>query len=794
MKKSQVAFLRFVVTSTVIGLCNLCIAQMQNNNVELVGQLPLPDQGGPIILNDIWGYVDEQGTEYALVGTYTGLSIISLADPSNPEEIFFVSGFPSIWRDIKTYQDIAYVSNDDGEGLQLVDLSDLPNSIRVKDTIISGVTQTHNLWQADGFLYMVGINQFNGGMLILSLDDDPWNPDLVGIYDRAYVHDVYVREQKAYAAEIIGGRLTVIDVADKTAPQVINSITYPGALTHNTWLNDAGDICFTTDERNAASVIAWDVSDPMIIQEIDRIRSSLSQGNAAPHNVHVLNDFLITSYYRDGIHITDAQRPHNLVEVGFYDTSPQSFGGFNGCWGAYPFLPSGLILASDTDEGLFVLRPTYTRAAYLEGQVVDALTGFAILDAQISLEETGSLTRTDTSGNFFTGIADSGMFTLTVTRAGYEPFSRELTLTSGELTELTIVMTPLATRAISIQTVDSLNRLPLQNVEVLLRAQSFEIDYPFTTSADGALSSNFIPDSYEIILGKWGYQTRQIELDIIPGEDTSITIALSKGFYDDFFFDFGWQVIGTSETGNWERGVPNGTLLNGETLNPDQDVPDDIGEEAFVTGNQGILFSDGDVDNGPNVLVSPPFDLSDYEQPLLRYAWWMVSIRPSINFETGNDTLRVSLSNGVDTQQVAFHTGPLNNLWQTQEIRITDWLSPTANMRLFFSINDEEPASFTEAGIDHFRIVESAPTPTSLVDDIPGLQIYPNPVSDFLILSQPLNRKNYQWQLYDINGYLLSHGSLNQFTRIPFHYPAGIYMLTITDSTTTYATLIQKNP
>ena len=41
-------------------------------------------------------------------------------------------------------------------------------------------------------------------------------------------------------------------------------------------------------------------------------------------------------------------------------------------WGVYPWLPSGLIIASDIEEGLYVLQPNYVRGAYLEGSIRDA--------------------------------------------------------------------------------------------------------------------------------------------------------------------------------------------------------------------------------------------------------------------------------------------------------------------------------------------------------------------------------------------------------------------------------------
>jgi len=44
------------------------------------------------------------------------------------------------------------------------------------------------------------------------------------------------------------------------------------------------------------------------------------------------------------------------VLVGFYDTSTElNYRSFKGAWGVYPFLPSGNLLVSDMQEGLFVM-------------------------------------------------------------------------------------------------------------------------------------------------------------------------------------------------------------------------------------------------------------------------------------------------------------------------------------------------------------------------------------------------------------------------------------------------------
>ena len=67
---------------------------------------------------DVWGWVDpDDSTEYALVGLTTGVSIVSLADPANATEVAFMPGANSTWRDIKTWGNYAYVTNEKSNGV-----------------------------------------------------------------------------------------------------------------------------------------------------------------------------------------------------------------------------------------------------------------------------------------------------------------------------------------------------------------------------------------------------------------------------------------------------------------------------------------------------------------------------------------------------------------------------------------------------------------------------------------------------------------------------------------------------
>ena len=89
-------------------------------NLSFVSQYSYPGSRGDC--SDIWGYVDQLGNEYAIVGNQNGTSIVSLADPFNPVEVFFSPGANTIWRDMKVWGTTAYITNEGGNGLKIIDL------------------------------------------------------------------------------------------------------------------------------------------------------------------------------------------------------------------------------------------------------------------------------------------------------------------------------------------------------------------------------------------------------------------------------------------------------------------------------------------------------------------------------------------------------------------------------------------------------------------------------------------------------------------------------------------------
>ncbi len=419
-----------------------CYAQ---SNLSLVGQLSY----GATELSDIWGHVDATGKEYAIVGKFNGTSIVDVSTPSNPVEVFVSNGANSIWRDLKVWGNHAYIVNETSGGLKIIDMSNLPGAITAADVYqFGGITypfnSAHDLYiDENGFAYIMGADNGVGGAIILDLNNNPKVPLEVGRYNDYYLHDGMVRNDTLWGGAVNDGFFTVIDVTSKANPVTMATHNTPTNFTHNCWISDDGHTLYTTDEKPNAYIASYDVSDINNIQELDRIQSSPGK-NVIPHNTFVLGDYLVTSYYRDGVTIHDVSNPSVMVEVGNYDTSPQFTGnGFNGAWGVYPYFPSGLIIVSDIENGLFVLNPTYAPATFIKGKATDLATGLPVDGVDVGFVFTQDSTNTNVLGDYQIGLANAGNYNLTFTKPGYQnEVVANVVATAGNTVVVDVVMNP----------------------------------------------------------------------------------------------------------------------------------------------------------------------------------------------------------------------------------------------------------------------------------------------------------------------------------------------------------------
>ena len=422
--------------------------------MSLLGTYDYPTTEG----NDIWGWVDSNGDEYALVGLRNGFSVVNVTNPSSPLEEFFIPDLNSTWRDVKTWGNYAYVTTEANAGLLIVDLTDMTGSTYTHLTQFTNnsggsvsFTSAHDIYiDENGIAYIFGAGgpgfQPNGA-IFLDVDANPTNPVYLGEWNEEYIHDGMVRGDTMWAGCVYAGKLVCVDVSDKTNPQTLGSATTPNAFTHNAWVSDDGDYVFTTDEQSGAYLTAFDVSNLSNIFEVDRIQSNPGS-NSIPHNTFVDGNFLITSYYRDGTTVHDITYPNNMIQVAYYDSYSGSGNGFDGCWGTYPYLPSGNIISSDINSGpggsgrLLIYGRDFQQACYLKGTVIDGITSSPISNASVEVLSTSINQNTNLLGFYQTASVNSGTFQVVFSAPGYTPDTLTISLVNGLMTILDAVLFP----------------------------------------------------------------------------------------------------------------------------------------------------------------------------------------------------------------------------------------------------------------------------------------------------------------------------------------------------------------
>jgi choice-of-anchor B domain-containing protein len=332
--------------------------------------------------NDIWGWRDTQsGNEYALVGMTTGVAFVDITTPTAP---VFLGNLPtqtveSIWRDIKVYQDHAYIVADNAgaHGMQVFDLTRLrgltaPQNFSA-DVVYGDFENAHNIVinEDTGFAYAVGTNTCAGGLHFIDITT-PNNPLFAGCYTLTDTHDSQCVVYQGPDADHSGREICVsfngldgaeiVDVTDKSAPLRIWADVYPQlGFAHQGWLTEDHRFLLVGDELDENNFAVptrthvFDVSDldaPVYVFAYEAATISID------HNLYVLGNRVFQANYTSGLRVLEFADLSNqeLMEVAFFDTYPASDArDFSGAWSVYPYLPSGNIIVGDRTNGLFVL-------------------------------------------------------------------------------------------------------------------------------------------------------------------------------------------------------------------------------------------------------------------------------------------------------------------------------------------------------------------------------------------------------------------------------------------------------
>jgi hypothetical protein len=193
-----------------------------------------------------------------------------------------------------------------------------------------------------------------------------------------------------------------------------------------------------------------------------------------------------------------------------------------------------------------------------------------------------------------------------------------------------------------------------------------------------------------------------------PGDaPTTVYSAISAGGVDLAVDDelesggTGWQagIAGDNATsGQWVLVDPIGTAAQ-----PENDRTPD-GVNCFITGqgSPGGSLGEADIDNGVTTLVSPVFSALGGDAAFVSYWRWYSN---NTGASPNADSMPVEISNnGGATWTLLENVSENANAWVFRSFRVSDFVAPTANMRLRWRASDLGSGSLVEAGVDDFRV------------------------------------------------------------------------------------------
>jgi choice-of-anchor B domain-containing protein len=347
---------------------NISLLSIWDDSLNVV---PEPAYG--IRYTGCWGWTDTtNGREYAIIGSSRpGTYIIEVTNPTAPVLRDYIPGVgnpnKSIWHEYKTYGKYLYMVCDDGgpNTFQIADLSYLPDSVHLIHNDSSIFKRAHTIYIDGDHLYCGSVHWPGGAdssMTVFSLAN-PQLPQSLRSLNSDYpiissVHDMFVRNDTVYASCGTQGLYLFKFNSNNTFTLLGNLPNPSGNYNHSSYLSDDGTVLVNCEEVPAGLPIRMvDVTD---VTNPGTYTTFVSNVGATPHNPYIKNGKAIIAYYQDGIQVFNIDNPASPVRIGYFDTHPQNVSGFDsvayaGAWGAYADLPSGVLLASDMQLGLFVL-------------------------------------------------------------------------------------------------------------------------------------------------------------------------------------------------------------------------------------------------------------------------------------------------------------------------------------------------------------------------------------------------------------------------------------------------------
>ncbi|MBI5865275.1 MAG: hypothetical protein HZB38_12345 [Planctomycetes bacterium] len=170
---------------------------------------------------------------------------------------------------------------------------------------------------------------------------------------------------------------------------------------------------------------------------------------------------------------------------------------------------------------------------------------------------------------------------------------------------------------------------------------------------------------------------------------------------DDFETNQGWTVTAGAYRGNWERGAPELT-----SAQPGGDHTPGTGTLCWITDRRaGTSAATYDVDLGTTTLTSPVIDLAAHPSARIAYwRWYSNSVPPYNNLDVFVVEITNDGTNWVNVETIG-PTGPQTaGGWYYHSFGVSDFVTPSATVRIRFLAADLNIDSIIEAAIDDVRV------------------------------------------------------------------------------------------
>jgi hypothetical protein len=368
--------------------------------------------------------------------------------------------------------------------------------------------------------------------------------------------------------------------------------------------------------------------------------------------------------------------------------------------------------------------PILTGYGTVNGTVTDASTSLPI--GGVLVENLSGLqsTTTNPSGEYELFLPASTL-TLQYSAFGYVTDTEVVTVPDGGTVTQDKALTPAPTGALYGYVYDP-DDAPICGAEV--EALDVPIEPVFTNELGYYTLNLPIGHEYTVRARAAGYGDDQYTIDFDGSMQQDFHLTAQVCY--DFESPQGWTAGAPGDdatTGIWERTDPQGTYYGGNPVQPEDDHTEPPGVNCWVTGGSaGSGAGSYDVDDGRTTLLSPVWDLTNYESVILELWTWYSNDEGAA---PGTDYFVVDVScDGGSNWVNLINTNDNWEYWRNDRFNLETYVALTNQVQLRVVASDEGEGSLVEAAVDDVCLYGSTPqvpdAPTELVVLLEGCDIH----------------------------------------------------------------------